>query len=257
MANHYHMLVETIEPTLSRGMKKIGGDYATWFNKRHHRVGHLFQSRFKAHLIDSEEYLLTVARYIVLNPVRAHIVSDALEWPWSSARATAGCAIVPPWLTTETILTHLHPQELSSAQQLYRAFIFDAGAAKSPWRQLVGQTYLGGRTFIDCVQKRIDERKRSEEHPRAQRLARCVTAAEIHDAVASLHPSPQRRLAYATLAHTEALLPLREIGEALGIGASGAWRMIQRAQLLEKSDGEFAGMLDRLRLTIKKSKIKT
>lgn len=257
MGNHYHLLVETIEPTLSRGMKKIGGDYATWFNKRHHRVGHLFQSRFKAHLIDSDEYLLTVARYIVLNPVRAHIVSEALEWPWSSARATGGCAIVPPWLTTDAVLTHFHPHDSSLAHRLYCAFIFDIEHAKSPWRQLVGQTYLGGRTFIDRVQQRIDEQKRSHEYPRAQRMTRCATVPEIRDAVGSLHESRHWRLAYATLMHTDALLPLRDIGEALGIGSSGAWRMLQRAQVLEKSDKEFAEMLGHLRMTITKSKLKT
>ncbi len=80
MTNHYHLLVETVEPTLSRGMKTIGGDYAAWFNKRHRRVGHLFQGRFNAQLIDSDEYLLQVARYVVLNPVRAHMVANALEW---------------------------------------------------------------------------------------------------------------------------------------------------------------------------------
>ena len=76
MSNHYHLLVEMTEPTLSRGMKKIGGDYARWFNKRHRRVGHLFQGRFKAHLIDRDEYLLSVVRYIVLNPVPAKTPSS-------------------------------------------------------------------------------------------------------------------------------------------------------------------------------------
>jgi putative transposase len=264
MANHYHLLVETIEPTLSRGMKKIGGDYATWFNKRHRRVGHLFQARFKAHLIDSDEYLLTVARYVVLNPVRAHIVEDALQWPWSSARATAGCAIVPPWLTTDVILGRFHPHDSSAAHTLYRAFIHDIGSARSPWRKLVGQIYLGSESFIDRVQQRIDTQKRSDEHARAQRVVRCATISDVRDTIEALtgeaptkSGSPQVRLAYAALAHTEALSPLHEIGGTLGIGASGAWRVIRRAQQLERADYRFAELLERLRLTIRESKIKT
>jgi putative transposase len=263
MSNHYHLLVETIEPTLSRGMKKIGGDYALWFNKRHRRVGHLFQARFTAHLIDSDEYLLTVARYIVLNPVRAHIVEDALQWPWSSARATAGCAIVPPWLTTDVILGRFHP-ESSTARQLYRGFMHDASSAKSPWRNLVGQVYLGGATFIDRIQQRIDARQRSDEHPRAQRIVRCATIADVRNAVEAVtgespakRAAPGVRLAYAVLAQSEALMPLREIGATLGICAVGAWKVIRRARELETSDPAFAELLERLRLTISKSKIKT
>ena len=264
MSNHYHLLVETVEPTLSRCMKKIGGDYAMWFNKRHHRVGHLFQARFRAHLIDSDEYLLTVARYIVLNPVRAHIVDDALEWPWSSARATAGCAVVPPWLTTGAILGRFHSHDAAAARRRYRAFIHDADSAKSPWRNLVGQMYLGGEKFIDRVQQRIDEHVRSNEHQRAQRIVRCSTIDDVRHALEQITgeaptktASRSVRLAYASLAHSEALLPLREIGASLGIGAAGAWRVIHKAQKLEQSDRTFVELLDRLRLTITKSKVKT
>ena len=264
MANHYHLLVETVEPTLSRCMKKIGGDYATWFNKRHHRVGHLFQARFRAHLIDSDEYLLTVARYIVLNPVRAHIVDDALEWPWSSARATAGCAVVPSWLTTDAILGRFHPHDSVAARRLYRAFIHDADNAKSPWRNLIGQMYLGGAKFIDRIQQRVDEHVRSNEHPRAQKIVRCATISDVQHALEEVTgeaptktASRSVRLAYASLAHSEALLPLREIGASLGIGAAGAWRVIHKARKLEQSDRGFVELLDRLRLTITKSKVKT
>jgi REP element-mobilizing transposase RayT len=259
MTNHYHLLVETVEPTLSRGMKKIGADYATWFNKRHRRVGYLFQSRFKAHLVDSDEYLLTVARYIVLNPVRAHIVDDALQWPWSSARAMAGCAIVPSWLTTNAILERFHPHDPTAAQTLYRAFIHDIGSAKSPWRQLVGQIYLGGESFIDRVQKQIGAQHRSTEHPRVQRIVRCATVEEVYDAVRTVTGeaptktgSPRVRLAYAQLAHSEALAPLRTIGGTLGIGATGAWSVIHRARQLEKNDQVFAELLNRIRLQIRK-----
>lgn len=259
MANHYHLLVETVEPTLSRGMKKLGGDYATRFNKKHHRVGHLFQARFGAHLIDNDEYLLTVARYIVLNPVRAHMVDEALAWPWSSARATAGCAAVPPWLKTDAILGRLHPHDLAAARQLYRAFIHDAASAKSPWRNLVGQLYLGSAAFIDRVQERLDEQQRSREHPRAQRIVRCATVAEIRNAIERVageaptkYGSRPVRLAFATLAHSEALAPLREIGAVLGIGATGVWALIRRAKQVIQSEPMFANLLEEVRTQIRK-----
>ena len=75
MSNHYHFLIETPRPTLSRGMQWLNGKYAQRFNKRHDRVGHLFQGRFKGFLIENSEYLNEVLRYVVLNPVRAGLVA--------------------------------------------------------------------------------------------------------------------------------------------------------------------------------------
>jgi putative transposase len=82
MGNHYHLLVETSTPTLAKGMKFLNGTYTQHFNRRHLRVGHVFQGRYKAILVQKETYLLELARYIVLNPVRAQMVRSAKEWPW-------------------------------------------------------------------------------------------------------------------------------------------------------------------------------
>ena len=257
MSNHYHLLVETTEPTLSRGMKKIGGEYARWFNKRHRRVGHLFQGRFKAHLIDHDEYLLSVARYIVLNPVRAHMVEDALQWPWSSARATAGAALVPPWLSTNAILGCFDPHRPAVARRLYRAFVHDIGSAKSPWRDLVDDAFLGNDTFIDHVRQSVGGNALAPS-PRPLRRA---TIEDIRDALhavtgeaPSKNGSPRMRLAYAELSRSEALGTFREIGATLGILAPGAWKLIRRAEKLQKTDPAFADLLERLRLPIRKEK---
>ena len=83
MDNHYHLLIETNTPTLSKGMKFLNGTYTQYYNRQHHRVGHVFQGRFKAILVQKESYLLELARYIVLNPVRARRVRSANEWRWS------------------------------------------------------------------------------------------------------------------------------------------------------------------------------
>jgi REP element-mobilizing transposase RayT len=83
MMNHYHLLIETVDPTLSRGMRQLNGVYTQAFNRRHERVGHLFQGRYKAILVEKETYLLELSRYIVLNPVRAKMVKKPEEWEWS------------------------------------------------------------------------------------------------------------------------------------------------------------------------------
>ena len=102
MTNHYHLLVETPEPNLCRGMQQLNGHYAAHFNRSNGRVGHVFQGRYKAIFIERESYLLEVARYVVLNPVRAKMVRAAADWSWSSYRDTAGHRSSPAWLTIET-----------------------------------------------------------------------------------------------------------------------------------------------------------
>lgn len=84
MPNHVHMLIETGETPLSRIMQALQFNYTQKFNRRHKRVGHLFQGRYKAILCQKETYLLELIRYIVLNPVRAHLVKRPIDWRWSS-----------------------------------------------------------------------------------------------------------------------------------------------------------------------------
>jgi len=90
MTNHYHVLLETPDGNLSRGMRQLNGVYTQRFNRAHARVGHVFQGRYKAVIVQKDAYLMELARYIVLNPVRARMVRSAREWRWSSYRATAG-----------------------------------------------------------------------------------------------------------------------------------------------------------------------
>jgi len=82
MSNHIHLVVQTPEPNLSRGMQWLNGSYAAWFNHRHDRSGHLFQGRFKAFLIEKESYFAEVLRYVVLNPIRAGIVQQLETYRW-------------------------------------------------------------------------------------------------------------------------------------------------------------------------------
>ena len=84
MGNHYHFVLHTREANLSRLMRHINGVYTQAFNRRHGKVGHLFQGRFKAILVDRDAYLLEVCRYVELNPVRADMVAEPAAWPWSS-----------------------------------------------------------------------------------------------------------------------------------------------------------------------------
>ncbi len=109
MTRHYHLVVETPEGTLSRGMRQLNGVYTQRFNKAHRRVGHAFQGRYEAILVEKDAHFLELARYVVLNPVRAGIVAAAGDWFWSSDRATAGDAKAPPWLCPQRVRRTLLP----------------------------------------------------------------------------------------------------------------------------------------------------
>lgn len=95
MTNHYHIVVETIEGNLALGMRQLNGVYTQWINCSHHRVGHVFQGRYKGILVEKDNYLLELARYVVLNPVRAGMVRKAEAWPWSSYHAMVGTDDTP------------------------------------------------------------------------------------------------------------------------------------------------------------------
>ncbi len=103
-SNHYHLVIETPEGNLSQGMRQLNGVYTQWVNRNHGRVGHVFQGRYKAILVEKDSYLLELARYVVLKPVRAGMVGDAGDWPWSSYLAMTGQVPVPVWLKTDWLL---------------------------------------------------------------------------------------------------------------------------------------------------------
>jgi len=163
MANHYHLLVETPKANLSIGMRHLNGVYTQSFNRAHKRVGHLFQGRFKAIVVEKESHLLELCRYIVLNPVRVKGGSKPQTWKWSSYRATAGLASVPPFLRTAWILEQFGKKR-SQAQKRYREFVRE-GLASRPWEELKGQIYLGSEAFIE---KHTARKRNLKEIPRAQ-----------------------------------------------------------------------------------------
>ncbi len=121
MDNHYHIVIETIEGNLSAGMRHLNGVYTQWHNRAHGRVGHVFQGRFKAIIVQREAYLLELARYVVLNPVRAGICAMPQDWPWSSYRAMLGQdpgSKAQPWLNTAWLIQQFG-SSISQARAAY------------------------------------------------------------------------------------------------------------------------------------------
>jgi putative transposase len=176
MGNHYHLLVETPDGNLAKGMRQLNGVYTQRFNQAHNRVGHVFQGRYKAILAQKEAYLLELSRYVVLNPVRAYMVRTARDWAWSNYRATAGIAPATESLDTEWILAAF-AEKMQDAQSAYRRFVAEGRNQPSPWGQLKNQIYLGSEAFVDEMQRKMNTDWRLSEIPKTHRrpVARPLT----------------------------------------------------------------------------------
>ena len=169
MTNHYHLLIETPEPNLSQGMRHLNGVYTQWVNRRHKRTGHIFQGRFKSILIQKDSHLLEVARYVVLNPVRAKMVRNPGNWPWSSYAATAGQGPIPGFLTVAWILAQFD-RKPSRALLAYRRFVRE-GVGIPIWEELRRGNLLGSDGFIAKIAPLLNAHVTATEIPRHERLA--------------------------------------------------------------------------------------
>ena len=183
MGNHYHLLIETPLGNLARGMQRLNGRYTQWFNFHHDRSGHLLQGRYKAILVEKEEHLLELCRYVVLNPVRAGMVDDASRWSWSNYRATAGVSAPPDWLDVRWTLSRFSPKR-SRAREAYRRFVAEGKGARSPMKDVRGQIYLGGDAFLKEMEMRLEGRAPRGEIPARQRRPFIVDIGKIKRAVA-------------------------------------------------------------------------
>jgi putative transposase len=168
MDNHYHAVIETPEGNLSQGMRQLNGVYTQYVNRSYDRVGHVFQGRFKAILVERDAYLLELARYVVLNPVRAKVVRRPEQWAWSSYRAMIGQADRPPWLHTDWVLGQFGSRR-SRAVEKYVDFVRAGVGLPSIWDNLRNQIFLGGDAFIERLHKRAPKNVDLGEIPRIQR----------------------------------------------------------------------------------------
>jgi REP element-mobilizing transposase RayT len=169
MGNHYHLLIETPDPNLSLGMRQLNGVYTQRFNRRHGRVGHVFQGRFKAILVERDSYLLELARYIVLNPLRAGMVRLLSHYRWSSYAATVGKTACPDWLSTDWLLAQF-AKTRAVARRRYAAFVAEGKGLPSPWPELKGQVLLGSEAFVERMRPVLEAGAGLAEVPRTQRL---------------------------------------------------------------------------------------
>jgi len=178
MGNHYHLLIETLKSNITNVMHYLNTTYTGYFNRKYKRAGHLFQGRYRGFLIEKEKYLLSVSRYIHLNPVRASMVRKLEEYRWSSYLEYAGIQQKSDWLTCDWILGQFSKYE-ARAKRLYKRFVDEGMREKEfPFSFLKGGLILGSETFIEKVKRKVTL-KRHREIPETRKLTRRIGYEDI------------------------------------------------------------------------------
>ncbi len=216
MTNHYHLVVETVEGNLSHGMRHLSGVYTQASNRRHGRTGHLFQGRFKGILVDRDAYLLELSRYVVLNPVRAGMVDEPGQWPWSSYRAMIGTVSVPNWLASGWASQTVWARSETSTSPLP-----ELRSRRRRRRHLGGLTPTNGdESFVERMQARAKMVGDSLTVPQAQRRPppAPLTAFMAH---------PGGRNAGIVAAYATGAYSYREIAENFGVHLATVGRIVR------------------------------
>jgi REP element-mobilizing transposase RayT len=235
MGNHYHLVLHTRQGNLSLLMRHLNGVYTQAYNRRHGVVGHLLQGRFKAILVDRDAYLLTLCRYVELNPVRAKLCKTAQDWAWSSYRAHAGLAVTPDWLDSDSLHGYLLGHDVRSAHDREQAAgryaaLVDSSPDLQIWAEgLRQQIFLGDENFVLHMQALMAAPRVADKNiPKPQRLL-------THKPLQAWLEQGASREEGLFNAHTQGGLSMSAMARTLGLSVSRVSRLIAR---YEGSQGE-------------------
>ena len=224
MGNHYHLLIETLDGNLSKGMRELNGVCTQGFNQRYRRVGHLFQGRYKAILVEKDNHLLSLCRYVVLNPVRVGLIERPEQWKWSSYRATIGLVKRVSFLTIDWILSQFDGRK-RVAMEKYKRFVMEGIDKESPWETLKGQIFYGTEEFIKQLSGLLDEKGNIKEVPRLQRYVARPPVSELFKGKGKKAKDKTIYNAYVRYGYT-----MKEISDQLGIHYATISRAIKRVE---------------------------
>jgi REP element-mobilizing transposase RayT len=255
MSNHYHLLLETPAGNLSQIMQHINSAYTTYFNIKRKRAGHLFQGRFKAILVEADEYATELSRYIHLNPVRAGIVSNPEDYPWSSYRSYIGEGNVTEWLKREFILGYFG-KRTADAMKKYRKFVEDmlGEEYESPLKNTFGTAILGTAGFIETITAtHLSTKEADRDVPALRQFASRPSLEEIRTAVNTQIVGDEKlaRQAGMYLCHRYSGEKLRTIGELYNVRESAITEASRLFPRKMEKDKNLHGVMDRIKGALK------
>jgi REP element-mobilizing transposase RayT len=251
MSNHYHFLLETPVGNLSQIMRHINGAYTTYFNIKRKRAGHLFQGRFKAILVEADEYATELSRYIHLNPVRAGIVARPEEYQWSSYRYFIGQGKTPEWLKAGFILGYFG-KRTAEAGKKYRAFVEDltGNEYESPLQGTVGSSILGSTGFIEEVTAVHVKTKEADKNiPALRQLTSRPLPEEIISVVNSIFVANEKQARQASIhiCHKYSGVRLREIGSLFDVRETAIAEASRRFLFKMGEDKKLRDLVERVK----------
>lgn len=245
MSNHYHLLLETPDGNLSQIMRLINGAYTNYYNTKRNRAGHLFQGRFKAILVEANEYAVELSRYIHLNPVRAKMAEKPEAYQWSSYRAYIGESKAPEWLKTGFILGYFGTKG-QAAGKSYHRFVHELVGEEREFTLDCSKAtaILGSPEFMAFIEdKYILSREPDRNLPELRKLPRRLSLEAIIEEARGCFGESKQLAAKAGIymSHKYSGARLKEIGERFGIGESAvsqaskrfAEKMVEDANLRE------------------------
>ena len=253
MGNHYHLFLETPAGNLSQIMRHINGAYTTYFNVKWKRTGHLFQGRYKAILVEVDQYAAELSRYIHLNPVRAGTVDAPEGYFWSSYRSYIGQNTPPTWLKTEFILGYFDGKK-AGAKNGYREFVEERLKREygSPLLATVASTLLGSREFVrDVTVRYLGEKQDNRNVPAARELLQRPSIDGILQKVqAELSGEKHLKNIGIYCCHRYSGAKLNELGDHFGISGAAVSQTSRRLVLKAETDPLLKKLINRLKNTL-------
>lgn len=225
MNNHYHLVLATPRGNLSLAMRYLNGVYTQAVNRRHRRTGHVFEGRFRSIVVETDSYLRELARYVVLNPVKARLVRDASVWEWSSYRATAGFEAPGPGVCVDWIVSAFGGACLEDARLKYRLFVNDGLTKLSMLNEDALQ--LGTQDFEAALRRSLGVARGRPVRPRAWRA---LARPSLDRVFATATGKRSRRDRLILVAHQRFGYRLAEIASHLGLHPSTASLAVRRLE---------------------------
>jgi putative transposase len=255
MSNHYHLLLETPAGNLSQIMQHINSAYTTYFNVKRKRAGHLFQGRYKAILVEADEYATELSRYIHLNPVRAGIAAKPEDYSWSSYRSYIGYSPAPEWLKREFIFGYFG-KRAADAMKKYRTFVEELLGAEydSPLKRTFGTAILGTAGFIETVTAtHLSTKEVERDVPALRQFAARPAPEEIRSVVNRVIANDEKlaRQAGMYLCHRYSGEKLRAIGAMFNVRESAITEASRLFPLKIEKDKKLGEMIDNIKGTLK------
>ena len=263
MPNHYHLIVETPRANLVQGLGWLQVTYTVRFNRKHQRSGHLFQGRYSAQVVESDEYAQELIRYIHTNPVRPHNRNKEIagerkkeldDYQWSSHRAYAGLIEPPEWLSLRWM--EYWGKKPITAHNNYINFIDSAfgGRLESPLKHIRGGLVLGNDQFMDRIKAMISA-KRGKEEKRWMAEAGMEKIRNLINQLLERETDHRIKMWIRVRLGGERLT---DVGESMGYrDGSGVLQAIKRLEKASQRDNELFMKLTSLRNQVNLSSVKS